>query len=183
MAGQARDFVCYSAISYGPHSINVHDPEYPEVPVTTLAWAQAADTALGVLARLSRRPAAPTGYPAAAQLECVLTDLEQQLTGQEGRPVLVTAGARPAHPSHVDPASQIIPCPRRNDWRDPMSRMRARYAGVAFGAIHDTEWPDELWRVLSTDTTLEDFSVPGFASALGLTTSSAELIPLPMFSG
>ena len=61
--------------------------------------------------------------------------------------------------------------------------MRARYTGVAFGAIHDTEWPDKLWRVLSTDATLEDFSVPGFASALGLTTSSAEPIPLPMFSG
>jgi hypothetical protein len=183
VADEAREFVCYSIISYGPHSINVHNLDYPEVAATTLAWAETADDALSVLARLSRNGAAPIGYPVAAQLECVLTDLERQLTGQEGRPVLVTAGARPAHPSRVDPVSEIIPCRWRNDWRGPMDRMRARYPGIAFGAIHDTDWPDDLWRVLSTSTAPEEFSAAGYAHALGLTESPGQVIPVPMFAG
>jgi hypothetical protein len=183
VANEARDFVCYSVISYGPHSINPGNREYPEVPATTLAWAETVDDALGVLARLARRGAESIGYPAAAQLECVLTDLERQLTGQEGRPVLVTAGARPAHPPRIDPASEIIPCRWRNDWRGPMARMRARYEGIAFGAIRDTDWPDELWRVLSAGTAFEEFSARTFANTLGLTVDSGQSIPLPMFAG
>jgi hypothetical protein len=183
VADEAKDFVCYSVVSYGPHSINVHNPEYPEVPAATLAWAETVDDALRVLARLTRRGAEPIGYPAAAQLECVLTDLERQLTGQEGRPVLVTAGARPAHPPRIDPVSQIIPCRWRNDWRGPMSRMRTRYEGIAFGAIPEADWSDELWRMLSTDTAPGEFSAPGLANSLGLTADSRQLIPLPMFAG
>ena len=183
VANEARDFVCYSVISYGPHSINPGNREYPEVPATTLAWAETADEALSVLGRLARRGAEPIGYPAAAQLECVLTDLERQLNGQEGRPVLVTAGARPAHPPRIDPASQIIPCRWRNDWRGPMTRMRARYEGITFGAIRDTEVPDELWQVLSTGTPFEGFSARNVAERLGLTVDSGQSIPLPMFAG
>lgn len=185
-AAEAQGFVCYSVITYGPHSINNRNRDYPEVPVTTLAWAEAADDALGVLARLARvRAVIPSGYTAAAQIECVLTDLDRHLTGQEGRPVIVTVGMRPAHPPRVDPITQIIPCPDRNDWTGPMRSLRTRYAGIAFGAIHESGRRDELWGLLGTDAeaTLEDFSSLDFATALGLTARPAELIPLPMFSG
>lgn len=184
VADEARGFVCYSVITYGPHSINPRNPEYPETPATVLAWAESADDALGVLARLSRGRAVPTGYAAAAQLECVLTDLDRNLTGEEGRPVIVTVGARPAHPPRVNPFTQIIPCPYRHDWTIPISRLRTRHAGLAFGAIRDTGWRDELWGMLgaAAEATLEDFSSQDFAIALGLTAQPTELIPLPMFS-
>ena len=167
----------YSVLTYGPHTINVHNRDYPEVPVTTLAWADTSDVALSVLARLARRPAAPEAYRAAAQVECVLTELNRWLTGHEGRPVIVTAGVRTAHPPTRDAASQIIPCIYRNDWRVAMDDLRDRHAGIAFGAIHDTGIPDELWRFLGNDvgTALDDFSAPDFALALGLTVGYAQL--------
>jgi hypothetical protein len=64
-----------------------------------------------------------------------------------------------------------------------MTRIGARYEGIAFGAIRDTDWPDELWRVLSAGTAFEEFSAPRLASTLGLTVDSGQLIPLPMFAG
>jgi hypothetical protein len=186
VAAEAQNFVCFSIITYGPHSINFNNAAYPEVPVTTLAWAETADDALAVLTRLSRRPAAPVGYERAAQLECVLTDLERNLTGQEGRPVIVTVGMRPPHPPRVDPATQIIPCRYRRDWYVPLSKLRRRHAGVAFGSIRDVGQADELWRLLGTDaTTFDDNVAPAFARALGLTADFARPMPvaLPLFSG
>jgi hypothetical protein len=100
----------YTVTTYGPHSVGYGNPEYPEIPVTTLAWAESVDDAFAALDRLSRTRAAPLGYPSAAQLECVLADLDSRLTGQEGCPVLVAVGGRSPHPLRVDPVSQIIPC-------------------------------------------------------------------------
>lgn len=183
VAAEARDFVCYSVITYGPHSINPNNREYPEVPVMTLAWAETADDALTVLDRLRRRGVASFGYEYAAQLECVLTDLDKNLTGQEGRPVIVTVGARPPHPPRVDPVTRIIPCWRRNDWTVPMSRLRSRYTGITFGSIRDAGRADQLWQLLGTNaTTVDDYFAPGFAQALGLTATSARPIALPMFA-
>lgn len=185
VAAEAGSPVSYSVLTYGPHTINVHNRDYPEVPVTTLAWADTSDVALSVLARLARRPAAPEAYRAAAQVECVLTELNRWLTGHEGRPVIVTAGVRTAHPPTRDAASQIIPCIYRNDWRVAMDDLRDRHAGIAFGAIHDTGIPDELWRFLGNDvgTALDDFSAPDFALALGLTVGYAQFLPLPLIDG
>jgi hypothetical protein len=184
VAAEAESPMSYSVLTYGPHTINVHNRDYPEVPVTTLAWADTSDAALSELARLSRRPVAPEAYRAAAQVECVLTELNSRLTGHEGRPVIVTAGVRTAHPPTVD-ASRIIPCIYRNDWRIPMENLRARHAGIAFGAIHDTGIPDELWRFLGNDigVALEDFSASDFALALGLTAGYAQFLPLPLIDG
>lgn len=183
VSDEARGFVCYSILTYGPHSINTRNAEYPEVPVTTLAWAESADDASDVLARLSRAPAPPTGYAAAAQLECVLADLDRNLTGQEGRPVIVTVGTRPPHPPRVDPATQIVPCRYRNDWRTPRRRLQDRYPDIIFRAIRDAGATDELWRMLGADSiTSDEHSLPAFARSLGLTGRKADLIPLPMFA-
>lgn len=189
VAAEAADFVCYSVITYGPHSINANNPEYPEVPVATLAWAETADDALAVVDRLSRRTPARFGYEYAAQLECLLADLDGNLTGQEGRPVLVTVGARPPHPPRVDPVTMIIPCPRRRDWTVPMNRLRGRHAGIAFGSIRDAGRPDDqLWQLLGADAAaVDEYFATDFAQALGLTSAtarpSAPPIALPMFAG
>jgi hypothetical protein len=183
VAAEARGFVCYSVITYGPHSVHNNNPEYPEVPVATLAWAETADDALAVLARLSRGYVEPIGYEFAAQLECVLTDLDRNITGQEGRPVIVTVGARPPHPPRVDPGTQIIPCRYRRDWLVPTRRLQARYAGIAFGAIRDHGRADNLWNILGANaTTTDEFFAARFADALGLTGTTPRPIPVPMFS-
>jgi len=183
VADQADVPVSCSVITYGPHSINVHNHDYPEVPVTALAWADTSDVVIDTLARLARRPAVTGGYAAAAQIECVLAELDGRLTGSEGRPVIVTAGSRPAHPPTVD-ASRIIPCVYRNDWRYYIDRL-ARHAGIAYGAIHDNGFPDALWRFLGNDigTAIDDFSAPEFALALGLTARYAQSLPLPLIDG
>lgn len=183
VADQADVPVSYSVITYGPHSINVHNRDYPEVPMTTLAWAETSDVAIDTLARLARRPAVTGGYTAAAQIECVLAELDGRLTGGEGRPVIVTAGGRPAHPPTVD-ASQIIPCIYRHDWRHYIDRL-ARHAGIAYGTIHDNGFPDDLWRFLGNDIgrAIDDFSAPEFALALGLTAGYAQFLPLPLIDG
>ena len=183
VATSAGDPVSYSVISYGPHSINENNRAYPEVPAETLAWAETPDAALNTLADL-RRTRVLAAYTRAAQLECVLTDLAPELTGQEDRPVLVTAGARPAHPPHRDPVSEIIPCRRRRDWRSALRLLQDQHPGIAFGAIHDDGWPDEIWRLLGRDatTTLDEFYAPNFAASLGLTAGSGPLLPLPIIT-
>jgi len=173
----------FTVMTYGPHAVHAGNRDYQEVPVATLAWANTADDALAALQLLSRQPAAPLGYPAAAQLECLLAELDRDLTGIEGHPVLVTVGARSPYPPHVDP-SAIIPCRWRNDWRVRLGNLLTKHAGMAFGAVHDTGWPDELWRRLGRDaaTTIGDFSAPRFVDALGLTTSDRQLIPIPLIA-
>lgn len=181
VAAESESPVCYSVISYGPHAIN---RVTPEVSAETLAWAVSSDAALDVVDRLARRGAARNGYQGAAQIECVLTELDVRLTGAEGRPVIVTVGVRPAHPA-VTSATGIIPCTRRNDWRGRVESLLRRHAGISFGAIHDTGWPDDVWRFLGNDAgvALADFTASEFALSLGLTAGYAQLLPLPLIDG
>jgi hypothetical protein len=174
VATEARDLVRYSIITYGPHYIHLGNRDFPEVRTTRVPWAGTADEALARLYRLSGYAPAPVGYERAAQLECVLTDLEAGLTGEQGRPVIVTVGARPPHPPRVDPATGIIRCHRRNDWREPMIRLRTRYAGIKFGAIRETGPADQLWALLGADALAgDDLYAPRFAQSLGLTSATA----------
>jgi hypothetical protein len=193
VADEAAEFVCYSLITYGPHSISPNNRLFAEEPVRTLAWAEAADDVLQTLNRVYRRPAAPLGYEGAAQLECVLTDLERGLTGGEGRPMIVVIGARPPHPPRVD-ASQIIPCRYRHDWTASLDRLRARYQGIVFRGIRDSgRESDPLWQFLSAggrgagglgagSGASPDYFTPGFAESLGLTGSAAAraVVPIPV---
>jgi hypothetical protein len=167
-----------SLISYGSHSFvrNI-----PEEPVRVAAWATTSHAALAKLAELRARGAVTVGYAAAAQIECVLTEVADRLTGDEGRPVLVTVGARTAFPPAVDPETEIIPCPRRRDWRQAVGRL-AQHQGFAFGAIHDHGPGSDVWAYLSNDAFahIDAFNVQGFGADLGLVNPTGRHVPFPM---
>jgi hypothetical protein len=172
-ADDAKDRLAVSLISYGPHSV---DRGGPEVPLKVWTWADSSDAALSALGQLRDRGPAELGYPRAAQLECVLTEVADRLTGREGRPFLVAVGSRPAFPKRVDPASEIIPCPRGRDWRRALHRLR-EHPGIAFGAIHDHGMEEEIWSQLSHDasTRVDAVDMQGFAADLGLLSLTVEL--------
>ena len=178
VANDADGRLLVSVISYGPHSF---DRSAPEVPTSILSWAAPGTMALAELDRLRQRGPAEIGYPRAAQLECMLTELAGLLAPQDGRPVLVTAGSRPAFPVRVDPRTEIIPCPRRHDWRQAIRRLR-EHAGIAFGAIHDRSLDGEIWSQLGSAafTPAEAVDVPRFAAKLGFRTSADCSVPFPL---
>jgi hypothetical protein len=186
--GQAR----FSLLCYGPHAVHRTDLD---VPVTSLVWGEGAADVLKSLGWLAEQAPAPIGYPAAAQIECMLAEVTARLGApgdRQDRPVLVTIGARPAFPSQVN-SSRVIPC-RKHDWRTELLRLQ-RYQGIAFGAIRD-RGPgaghisgrgkpggpaEEVWLRLGATifAWLDAVDVPGFATALGLASSPHPPMPLP----
>jgi hypothetical protein len=165
-----------SVVAYGSHAVERGVPdEKPRV----LTWASSADIALAELGQLGQRGPMRARYVRAAQLECALAETADRLTGQHGRPAVVTIGSRPPFPPRVE-ASEIVPCPRRTDWRSVLSRMR-EHVGVTFGAIHDS--PDnQIWQHLGGNATagMETFSARRFAIDLRLMSSAVEQIPFPI---
>jgi hypothetical protein len=181
----------FSLLCYGPHAVHRSDPD---VAVTCIAWGESAGRTLDILRRLAEREPAPIGYPAAAQIECMLADVIARLGtpgGGEDRPILVTIGARTAFPRLANP-SRIIPC-RKNDWRDGVLWLQ-RYPGIRFGAIRDrvdgdgidrTHGPgdnDEVWRALGAGAFawLDAVDVPRFTAALDLQPPPGPPMPLPL---
>jgi hypothetical protein len=189
----AADEARFTVISYGPHSVNddwwayPSPPRYPEVPPVTLAQADSYGNAQYALDTLYQQGGAQRGYTRAAQLECVLTDLARSLDGRHGRPVLVTAGSRPAHPVRVDTATEIIPCRRRNSWQDALRQLR-EYPGIAFGAINESgqaSRQDPMWRDLGRDARarVDDFDEMKFAANLSLPGGARQQMPMPLVIG
>jgi hypothetical protein len=183
VAETSAELTSYSIVTYGPHHINSNRDTYPEIPVRTLAWAVPVGSALDTLAGLAYHGALPKGYPFAAQLECMLAELADRLTGREGRPVLVTAGARPPHPRHTDPETGYIPCPEHTDGLSILSWLKTRHPGMGFGAIRDPGREDNLWEQLGSDVANGAFHAPDFAVRLGLTGQPVRLLPLPLLVG
>jgi len=188
VAGEPDSQARFSLLCYGPHAVHRTDPD---VPVSGLVWGDGPAGVLDMLRWLAEREPAPMGYPSAAQIECMLAEVIARLGtpgGGEGRPVLVTIGARPAFPDRVNP-SRVIPC-RKHSWRAEVLRLQ-RYPGIAFGAVRDrgpgdgyddTGGPDdEVWQHLgaSAFTWLDAVDVPGFAAALGLLPPPGPPMPLP----
>jgi hypothetical protein len=173
VADGAKDRLAVSLISYGPHSV---DRDGPEIAPTVLTWASNTDAALSALIQLRGRGAEELGYPHATQLECVLTEVARRLDAHQGRPFLVAVGSRPAFPSRVDPVSEIIPCPRRRDWRWALQQLRREHRGIAFGAIHDGPGGD-IWNELGHDASarMDAVNMQGFAADLGLLRLAVEL--------
>jgi hypothetical protein len=163
-----------SLVTYGPHPVHWNSAEEP---VRVLVWARSGAEALEQLWRLEGRPAA-VGYPRAAQLECALTEIAERLTGQDGRPVVVAVGARPPFPPRVDPVTEIIPCPAKNDWRRALNLLMD-HPGVAFGAITDRDPGGGTWTRLGTDAAAQvnAFDARRFAARLGLLSPN---IPFPL---
>jgi hypothetical protein len=172
----AEGRLCVSLISYGPHAVHRGSPEEP---AKVLTWAQSGAAALAELWRLEGRGAAGLGYPRAAQLECVLAEVASRLTGEEGRPVLVTVGSRPAFPPRLDPNTEIIPCPEKHDWRRTVHELLEQHRGIAFGAISDQGPDDEIWSSLGGHAfaPINAFDVRRFAARLGLVSAN---IPFPL---
>jgi hypothetical protein len=176
LAGRRNSELAVSVIAYGPHAVSRGEADEPP---RILLWAGRPDAALLALDQPLPRPAG--SYARAAQLECALTEVALRLEQRSyGRPVLVVAGSRPAFPPRVDARLGIIPCPRRNDWRVAMERLRG-HPGISFGAIHDDP-PDGLWEQLGHDALAS--SRPGddraFAVSLGLLSRAAQPLPFPL---
>jgi hypothetical protein len=168
-----------SLISYGPHSF---DRKVPEEPARMLTWASASDEALYALEGLTDRGATETGYSRAAQLECALAKVAGRITGQHGRPVLVTVGSRPPFPHRMDPVSEILPCPDRKNWRRAVQQIGV-HPGITFGAIHDRGPDDEeIWRCLGSDAIahLKAVNMRRFAASLGLLSPTVQPVPFPI---
>ena len=167
-----------SLLSYGPHRIHREDVEQS---ARILSWAQTSNDVLAELTLLTEQPCPPLGYWRAAQLECVLIMLTTRIKPSEGRPVLVTVGSRPAFPPHLDSASEIIPCPKRHDWRTAWGTL-ARHADIAFGAIRDEGGDDEVWSFLgrSASVQLNTADLHRFTADLGLSGDKVPSIGLPL---
>jgi hypothetical protein len=169
-----------SVVSYGPHSF---DASEREEPVWARAWVVDADTALLALSALRGQPQPEDEFTLAAQLECALAEVTQNLEPADGRLVLVTAGSRPPHPRGADVhAPSIIRCPHKYDWREEAGKL-ASLPGATLGAFTEGHafglspaW-EQLGRnaiglVTGTDMTR-------FATALGLG-GDAQQVPFPL---
>lgn len=193
LVDQVRDTagpVTCSLLTYASHS---HDRRTTDEPVTVHAWRENKVSTLETCLRTLRgRDPAPTLYPRAAQVECMLAEVARRLHEPDaeaaGRPVLVTIGDKSAFPHRVDPQTGIIPCPQRNDWRTLIRGLAEDHQGMAFGAIRDDD--DErqanpasrIWELLGTDGTsrLDIFDARRFAVGLGLRSAATQTLPLPL---
>ena len=172
-----EDLLRISLISYGPHSF---DRDTRDEPPAVLAWVANGDEALSILSGLQRRGAAPEGYPFAAQLECVLTQVADRLGDGSGKSVLVTVGSRPPFPPRVDPRTGILPCPHWRSWEGALQRLRSY--PVAFGAIHDHSPPRGIWAQLGREAfaLVDAVGMESFAARLGLPGSAVVCVPFPL---
>ena len=185
--------VTFSVLTYAAHK---HNRMTGDEAVNVVAWTESNP---GTLARrlraLRARVPSQVQFPRAAQIECMLAEVSKRLQGADaaaaGRPALVTIGDRPAFPHKIDRVSEILPCPRRHDWRTFLRRLAEDHGGVAFGAIRDSaddpddlyENPaDEIWRLLGTDmsASLSAFDPHAFAVGLGLVPPALQYLPFPL---
>lgn len=167
-----------SVVGYGAHGVAWKvDDRPPEVR----AWAAPGDQAITALRGLTDRRVDEREYQGAAQLECALKLLRERLVAADGRPVIVTAGGRPAHPPGLDSSLQLIPCP---DWVDAMAELGwlIRLPGVTFGALRDSRWRGGIWERLgrSAMATVDDaVDMESFAAYLGLRVA-VQTVPFPV---
>jgi hypothetical protein len=176
-ADQGNAQLAVSLVTYGPHAF---DHREHDEPASVLAWGVCTDQALDTLRQVRKRKPPEDEYPWAAQLECALDAVAARLTVDDGRPVVVTVGSRPPHPARMDIRTEILPCPKRNNWRWPLGRLKAM-PGIAFGALRDEGKSEVLWAQLSRDARqpLDVVDVAGFAADVGLC-PTLRYVPLPL---
>ena len=167
-----------SVVAYGAHGIawRVED-RAPEIR----AWAAAPGTAVNALRGLVGRRVDEREYQRAAQLECALRLVRERLAATDGRPVIVTAGGRAAHPPGLDTSRQIIPCPDWVDWAAEFGRL-ARLPGITFGALRDPKSRSQAWDLLGQHAAamIDDaVDMESFAADLGLR-AAVQTVPFPV---
>src|ERR1022692_803433 len=167
-----------SVVAYGAHGVawKVEDRP-PEIR----AWAASGDEAIRALRGIVSRRVDKREYLRAAQLECALRLVRERLATTDERPVIVTAGGRPAHPPGLDTRDQIIPCPC---WVDGMAELGRLHSlpGVTFGALRDPKCRGRVWEQLGRQAaaTVDDaVDMESFAADLGLRMAS-QTVPFPV---
>jgi hypothetical protein len=171
-----------SLVTYGPHSV---ERSVPAETATVVAWAVGSDIALRSLGALKGRVAPEKEYLRAAQVECALRAVAGMFTGRapgkDGRPVLVTAGARPPHPDRVDIQTEIIPCPDKVSWQRMYSGLCQALPDLKFGALCDAGAVGSVWGSLGRDAIeeIQVVDVPAFAAKLGLC-DPVQAVPFPL---
>jgi hypothetical protein len=167
-----------SVVAYGAHGVawKVEDTA-PEIR----AWAAPGGEAINALRGLVGRRTDEREYQRAAQLECALALVRERLAATGGRPVIVTAGGRPAHPPGLDTSSLIIPCP---DWVDGMSELGRLLSvpGIRLGALRGPTCRGGIWDQLGRHAvaTVDDaVDMDSFAAGLGLCVA-AQTVPFPV---
>jgi len=175
-AGDSR--LAVSLVTYGPHA---YDHRQHEESAAVLGrWAASGAQALSALRELGNRRQPADEYPRAAQLECALNQVAGRISDRNGRPVLVTVGSRPAFPPRRDLRTEILPCPRRRDWRWPLQQLEGM-PDISFGALYNGDTGEEIWSRLGREA-LESVDVAdmnSFATDLGLR-GSVQCVPFPL---
>ena len=177
-AGSGHQRLAVSLVTYGPHAF---DKRGHEEPATVAVWAGSDAAATAVLSGLALRKQPANEYPRAAQLECALAAVTARLVPGDGRPVVLTVGALPPFPPRSDVVTEILPCPRRQDWRS-LLRQLGGIPGISFGALFDGESAaGEPWSMLGRQIigspAVADMG--GFATALGLRDRQRS-VPFPL---
>jgi len=170
--------LCVSVVAYGAHGVAWKvDDRPPEIR----AWAAPAGQAINALRGLVSHQADDREYLRAAQLECALKLVRERLAATDGRPVLVTAGGRPAHPPGLDTSTLIIPCPGWVDGASELGRL-ASLPEITFGALRDPRCRGGVWDQLGQHAvaTVDDaVDMESFAAGLGLL-AAAQTVPFPV---
>jgi hypothetical protein len=186
VAEAAGGQLALSLLAYGPHSFQWN---VPDTPITEYAWMLDEDEMLSALGRLRDRGPTRTGYPHAAQIECMLAEVARRLGARPDqpttRPVLVTVGDRRNFPHQIDVNSNILPCPHRSNWRSTVRQLLDEHPDMAFGAIRDRQdgEGEEIWDQLGRHASAfahAGVNVPRFAADLGLLSADVQTIPLPL---
>lgn len=167
-----------SVITYRAHGVAWKvDDRPPEVRARAVPGSAAINTLRGLVGRrVDERE-----YLGAAQLECALQLVRRILRPADGRPVVVTAGGRPAHPPGLDTSRQLIPCPEWVDWRSELDRL-STLPGITFGALCDSRPGGGIWQRLGRHAaaTVDDaVDMDSFAADLGLL-GVAQTVPFPV---
>jgi hypothetical protein len=177
-AQAAARLLYVSVVAYGAHGVawKVEDRP-PEIR----AWAASGREAVSALRGLVGRRVDEREYQGAAQLECALKLVREHLAPADGRPVIVTAGGRAAHPPGLDTRHQLIPCP---DWVDAMSEINRLLSlpEIRFGAVRDPKWRGRIWERLGQHAvaTVDDaVDMESFAADLGLRVAG-QTVPFPV---
>jgi hypothetical protein len=167
-----------SLVTYGPHAV---ERNVREDAASVLAWATTSALALRTLRGVKGRETPKNEYARAAQAECALRAVAARLTRRDGRPALVTVGARPPHPPRVDLTTEIIPCNDRVSWHAELTRLRTALPELRFGALFGTDAVGEIWRELGRDAhgDVDVVDISSFATQLGLC-EPAQAVPFPL---